>query len=143
MSFAPTLTHVALHVKDLSACVDFYEAYCGLKVIHQREEYGKTVLWMAENGREKEFILVLIPGGPGRNQLDEDFSHLGFAVESKAAVDAIANKAREEGCLLWEPEDHPYPVGYYFGVKDPDGNAVEFSYGQPLGPGAEKYERAQ
>ncbi|MCZ6873564.1 MAG: VOC family protein, partial [bacterium] len=26
--------------------------------------------------------------------------------------------------------------GYYCGVRDPDGNMVEFSYGQPLGPGA-------
>ncbi|MCX4198148.1 sugar phosphate nucleotidyltransferase [Methylobacterium organophilum] len=33
--------------------------------------------------------------------------------------------------------DEPYPVGYYCGVRDPAGNYVEFSYGQPLGPGAE------
>ena len=24
----------------------------------------------------------------------------------------------------------------YCGIRDPDGNYVEFSYGQPLGPGA-------
>ncbi len=76
------------------------------------------------------------PGGPGRNQVDDDFSHLGFALESREAVDQLSQKARAEGLLIWEPQDDPYPVGYYCGVKDPDGNFVEFSYGQPLGPGA-------
>ncbi|MDO8695654.1 MAG: VOC family protein, partial [Pseudomonas sp.] len=37
----------------------------------------------------------------------------------------------------WPPRDEPYPVGYYCGVRDPAGNYVEFSYGQPLGPGSE------
>ena len=140
MTFKPTLTHIALHVENLEACLSFYEEYCGLAVVHRREEYGKTVVWMAEQGREEEFILVLIPGGPPRDQLDNDYSHLGFALESKTAVNALADKARAEGCLLWEPEDHPYPVGYYFGVRDPDGNAIEFSFGQPLGPGAKMPE---
>jgi hypothetical protein len=27
-------------------------------------------------------------------------------------------------------------VGYCCGVRDPDGRFVEFSHGQPLGPGA-------
>ena len=44
-------------------------------------------------------------------------------------------RAREEGCLVWPPKEEPYPVGYYCGLKDPGGNFVEFSYGQPLGPG--------
>jgi hypothetical protein len=36
--------------------------------------------------------------------------------------------------------DDPYPAGTYCGVSDPDGNAVEFSFGQPLGPGAPDVE---
>jgi predicted lactoylglutathione lyase len=61
---------------------------------------------------------------------------LGFACGSTEEVDAIAEKARGRGLLLWPPRREPFPVGYYCGVVDPDGNAVEFSYGQPLGPGA-------
>ena len=49
------------------------------------------------------------------------------------SVNAIAERAREEGILAWEPKEEPYPVGYYCAVNDPDGNFVEFSYGQPLG----------
>ena len=135
----PTLTHIALHVRDLEACVAFYKKFCGLEVVHQRTHEGAVhVVWLAENPGDHDFIIVLLKGGPGRDQEDSDYSHLGFACPSKKAVDHIADKARAEGCLIWEPREEPYPTGYYCGVRDPDGNAVEFSYGQPLGPGAAK-----
>ena len=130
-------THLALHVRDLDACIDFYRAYSGMRLTHDRISDGKRIVWLAEPGREKDFIVVLIPGGPGREQASTDFSHLGFAVDSKEAVDAIADKARAQGILEWEPRQEPYPVGYYCGIRDPDGNFVEFSFGQPLGPGAD------
>lgn len=130
-------THVALHVRDLAACVAFYRDFCGLKIVHERGEPGDPhAVWLAQPARESDFIFVLLPGGPGRDQGDRDFSHFGFALDSREAVDAIAGKAEDAGCLLWAPREEPYPVGYYCGLRDPDGNAVEFSYGQPLGPGA-------
>lgn len=129
-------THLALHVRDLEACVTFYEKYAHLRLVHDRSSNGKRIVWLAEPGREAEFIIVLIPGGPGRNQQATDFSHLGFALDNKAAVDAIAEQARAAGILEWEPRQEPYPVGYYCALRDPDGNFVEFSFGQPLGPGA-------
>jgi catechol 2,3-dioxygenase-like lactoylglutathione lyase family enzyme len=132
-----TFTHVALHVRDLAACVAFYRDFCGLEVVHERGEAGEPhAVWLAQKGREREFIFVLLPGGPGRDQGERDYSHFGFALDSRDAVDAIAAKAEAAGCLLWAPREEPYPVGYYCGLRDPDGNAVEFSYGQPLGPGA-------
>ena len=127
------LTHVALHVKNVTACVDFFQRYVGLEVVRDRESHGKHVLWLAEPGHEHAFIFVLIPGGPGHQQAENDFSHLGFALPSKAAVDEIAARAKQEGILLCPPRQEPFPVGYYCGVIDPDGNRIEFSYGQPLG----------
>ena len=137
---AANLTHIALHVRDLEACVEFYETFCGLRVVHERtkDRSDDRIVWMAEPGREKDFVYVLLPGGPGRDQQDRDFSHAGFALESREAVDAIAERARKAGCLVWEPRQEAYPVGYYCGLRDPDGSFVEFSYGQPLGPGAEE-----
>ncbi len=132
----PTLTHLALHVRDLEACVAFYRDYCGLEEVHRRGAEAARVTWLAEAGREGELVLVLIEGGSGREQAAGDFSHLGFALASRAAVDAVAAKAEAAGRLAWPPRDEPFPVGYYCGVRDPDGNMVEFSYGQPLGPGA-------
>jgi len=133
---APAFTHLALHVSDIEACIAFYTDYTGMHITHDRISDGKRIVWLAEPGKEQEFIVVLIPGGPGRNQTDADFSHLGFALASAEAVDAIATKAASAGILEWPPRQEPYPVGYYCGIKDPDGNFVEFSYGQPLGPGA-------
>jgi catechol 2,3-dioxygenase-like lactoylglutathione lyase family enzyme len=132
----PVLTHVALHVADFARSVAFYREFCGLVPVHERGAGGDAVAWLAEPGREKELIFVLVAGGPRRARAEGDFTHFGFALESRAAVDAVAARARAAGCLLWPPREEPYPVGYYCGVSDPDGHAVEFSYGQPLGPGA-------
>lgn len=138
-----TMTHLALHVRDVEACIAFYARHCNMRVIHERPKgSADRIVWMAEPGREREFIFVLLPGGPGRDQADADFSHLGFALESRAAVDATAERGRTDGCLVWEPREEPYPVGYYCGLRDPDGNFVEFSFGQPLGPGAERHDAA-
>ena len=134
----PALTHIALHVRDLDACIAFYREFCGMAVVHERADRGHRVVWLAEPGREYDFIIVMIPGGPGRQQGEQDYSHFGFALESRAAVDAMAERAADAGCLVWPPREESFPVGYYCGVRDPDGNFVEFSYGQPLGPGAER-----
>ena len=73
----PSLTHLALQVKHLDACVAFYREFCGLNVVHSRESSRKNdrVVWLAENGRETELVLVLIPGGSGRAQAPEDYSY--------------------------------------------------------------------
>ena len=132
----PQLTHLALHVRDLDAMVEFYSDYCELAVVHDRRRDGGRVVWLAEAGREHEFVIVLIAGGPGRDQGEGDFSHLGFALASRDAVDQAAARAEVAGHLMWPAREEPYPVGYYCGLRDPDGNCVELSYGQPLGPGA-------
>lgn len=132
----PTLTHIAMHVADLEACIAFYADFCKLQIVHDRTSGPKRIVWLAESGREKEMIFVLMNGGQKQEQSSRDYSHLGIALDSRAAVDAIAEQARKANCLFWEPVEEPYPVGYYCGVRDPNGTIVEFSFGQPLGPGA-------
>ena len=127
------MTHIALHVKDIQKSLDFYSRYCGLKVVHDRADNEKRVLWMGEEGKEKDFILVFIAGGKSIQQRGDDYSHLGFALSSKQEVDEIAFRAKKEGILFWEIREEPFPVGYYCGVLDPDGKIIEFSFGQPLG----------
>ncbi|MEZ6185391.1 MAG: VOC family protein [Planctomycetota bacterium] len=133
---APSFTHVALHVPDVGEAIAFFADYCRLQVVHSRGEGARRVVWLAEPGREKVLVFVLIPGGAERPQREGDFAHLGFALDSKAAVDAVAARARAEGRLAWEPRQSGWPVGYYCAVRGPGGAAVEFSYGQPLGPGS-------
>lgn len=139
----PAFTHLAMHVANLEATIRFYEDVCGMQVSHRRGGAGghSEVVWMAEKDRGLDYVLVFIDGGPRRDQAHEDFSHLGFAVESRSAVDDVAERGREAGCLAMGPHESPFPVGYYCGLTDPDGTLVEFSYGQPLGPGADEATR--
>ena len=133
----PAFTHNALHVRDLDASVAFYRDYCGLaKVSEHGEGPNDHAVWMSEPGRETDYVFVLLLGGQGNVQPDSDLTHFGFALDSREAVDAIAERGRAAGCLAWEPAEFPYPVGYRCALRDPDGYIVEFSYGQPLGPGA-------
>ena len=135
-----SLTHLALHVRDLDACVEFFQSYAGMRLVHQRISDGNRIVWLAEPNKESEFVLVILPGGPGRNQSSSDFSHLGFALGSRTAVAYIADRTQTEGILECEQREEPYPVGYYCCIKDPDGNFVEFSSGQLLGPGSVQME---
>ena len=34
----PSLTHLALHVRDLEACVAFYRDFCAMGVVHERDD---------------------------------------------------------------------------------------------------------
>jgi hypothetical protein len=49
-------------------------------------------------------------------------------------VDAAAAAGREDGVLTLDPADGGPIVGYFCLLEDPDGNQVEFSYGQPINP---------
>ena len=53
-------------------------------------------------------------------------------MEYKEEVDLIAEEGRVYDCLTWEPRQEPDPVGYVCALRDPDGNLVEFSYGQNI-----------
>jgi catechol 2,3-dioxygenase-like lactoylglutathione lyase family enzyme len=134
----PTITHIALHVADAEACIGFYREVCGMRVVHERhpDAADARIVWLAAPGQESRFVIVLLPGGPGARRAAGDYSHIGFAVDRRAAVDEMAEIGRARGCLMMEPVDEGYPVGRFVCLTDPDGNVVEFSYGQPLGAGA-------
>ena len=133
----PTFTHWALHVQDIQQSVKFYREFCGLEIV---QEHGKGpndhAIWMTEAGRKGDYVIVLLLGGLVNKQAKNDLTHFGFAVSNRDEVDRLAEKGKLSGCLAWEPKEFPFPVGYRCAVYDPDGYIVEFSYGQPLGPGA-------
>jgi catechol 2,3-dioxygenase-like lactoylglutathione lyase family enzyme len=129
----PRLTHVALRATDLPRSVAFYAKYAGLVVAHEREEDGTRVVWLAERADDPQFVFVLIPMAHTAGERP-GLHHFGFAMESRAAVDAVADLARAEGLLREGPRDAGPVVGYFCIVEDPDRNWVEFSFGQPINP---------
>jgi catechol 2,3-dioxygenase-like lactoylglutathione lyase family enzyme len=130
----PHLTHLALRVRDVGATVDFYQRYGGLHVVHEREDDGVRVVWLSEQAEDPSFVIVFIGTGAGLTRPADLGNHLGYDLPSRAAVDEVAARARAEGILLQGPVYAGPIVGYFCMVRDPDGNVIEFSHGQPIKP---------
>lgn len=92
---SPALTHIAVQVRDLAACARFYADDCGMRPNHARADADgpPRVIWMAEPGKEDDFILARL-AGCGAPRREDDCGHLDFALEGRAAVDAVAARAR-------------------------------------------------
>lgn len=130
----PTCTHIAIFARDIDRSVAFYRRYADLHEAHRRVDGGVSVAWLAETGRDSEFVIVLIEADHAEAVNPAPLAHIGYAVSSRAVVDRLAREAAEDGILSDGPRDAGPIVGYYCIIRDPDGNLVEFSHGQSLGP---------
>ncbi|MGY6502124.1 MAG: VOC family protein [Acidimicrobiales bacterium] len=130
----PRWTHIALPSSDIDASVDWYTRYTPLAVLDRREDADGKNAWLSHEGQiDNPFVLVLVmfykDQGVKQPQL-APFAHIGIEVPQRSDVDDIAERAREEGCLVWEPRDMPPPIGYICALSDPDGNVIEISHDQ-------------
>jgi predicted lactoylglutathione lyase len=99
------------------------------------------VIWLSDRSiaDDNAFVLVLQEGTPraipdARPQSAlGPVSHLGFALVSRDAVDAIAAVGKQAGLLRFGPTFLNRYAGYLCILQDPDGHNVEFSHGQSLG----------
>lgn len=129
----PNFTHVALLVRDVDKTADFYIKYCKLKVLERRVDpnTGYRVIWM---GKNLNFVIVAFEAENKPIQsTTKPLSHLGFSLSSREEVNQITEIAKNEGLLNYGPAFIDKDVGYICEILDPDGNSVEFSYGQKLG----------
>jgi catechol 2,3-dioxygenase-like lactoylglutathione lyase family enzyme len=131
------LTHIALPVSDIERSIDFYATYAGMQVIHRRidAETGVVVVWLCD--RTRPFAIVLIQK-ESVHPILSPLAHLGVGCKSREYMDALVQRAREEGALVQGPQDSGYPVGYWAFLQDPDGHTLELSYGQEIGLAVEK-----
>lgn len=128
------LTHVALFVSDPARTIDFYERFAGLHIVHDRIDGGVRVVWLSERPHDPDFVIVAIHLPPGESSVPPRMAHFGYDLPSRAAVDEVAARAQSEGVLEQGPADAGPIVGYFCMLRDPDGNLVEFSHGQPINP---------
>lgn len=134
----PRWTHVALRVQDIDATIDWYAEFTPLELLDRREdEFGKGAWMGMPDSPDRPFILVVAQFYPETDPFRDapqevlaPFAHLGIEMTSRQEIEAIADKAREAGCLAMEPTDMPPPIGYICMLSDPDGNRVEFSHDQ-------------
>lgn len=130
----PRWTHVALPCGDVDRAIAFYTTHTPLVVVDRfRVDDGETV-WLANGAHLRvPFALVLLCSDRerGRSQgVLHPFAHVGIEVPERGDVDAWAVKAKDAGCLHWDPRQMPDPIGYICALKDPDGNIIEIAHGQ-------------
>ncbi|NEQ51031.1 MAG: VOC family protein [Leptolyngbya sp. SIO3F4] len=126
------LTHVALPVSNVERSIEFYHTYANMQVVHRRidTETGIPVVWLSDKTRP--FVIVLIQSESVHSVLSA-MAHLGVGCRSREGLDALCEKAKQEGILLKAPQDSGYPIGYWAFLSDPDGHTLELSYGQEVG----------
>lgn len=105
------ITHLSLGVSDLSESEKFYRDALGLPV--QRDGSDAFVRW-------PDFLLVLSENPPaGRGK-----SHFGFRVDTKAEVDAWAERLRANGVqIVAGPATHGGTHRLF--LLDPDDYQIE------------------
>jgi lactoylglutathione lyase len=140
----PRLTHVALPCSDLDATIEFYSQLCNLVVVAENADDNGRGAWLSNDKQSKDpFVLVFaefnaeVAGRFGQTPGEKvptlaPFAHVGIELPSREDVDRMADKAREMGCLQWEPKEMAAHIGYICAALDPDGNVVEFSHNQKV-----------
>ena len=113
----PRLTHVALPVSDLDASIAFYTELCNLVCVAQNEDENGRGAWLSNDKQVKDpFVLVLAEFLPevgkqfGQTPGEKvptltPFAHVGIELPTREDVERLVDKAREMGCLQWEPRD--------------------------------------
>ena len=134
MENASRLDHLALACRDISKTVEFYKRYAEMEVIHDRHEHEARVTWIRHRRDRNGLILVLIQGSTIPKTPKGLVNHLGFHVANDHEVDLISKMADSENCLVEPAKNGGNILGYYCIVRDPDGNLLEFSYGQAKAP---------
>ena len=134
----PRWTHMALIVKDMEASIAWYEKFTHLRLFKRHEDESGYGAWLVDPEQpDPPFILVLAeffdgkdPFAPTPHHPIGPFAHFGIELTSRKAVDDLASFGREHNCLAHGPVKMPAPIGYICFLTDPDGNTIEFSYGQ-------------
>lgn len=142
----PACDHLAFRVHDLERSIRFWEAMLPGRLIARRsgkDLFRTEVAWIEPEG-QPGFAVVLIQPTRVRRLLQvfhacvpramRSFEHVGFRCASKDAVDERAARAAALGAsVLFPPAQVDERVGYIFEVKDPDGNPLEWTFGQSFG----------
>ncbi len=126
------LTHIALPVTDVDRSITFYATYAGMQVIHRRIDptTGVAVVWLSDLTRPFAIVLIQTDSIPA---VLMPLAHLGVGCQSREDLDALCDRAKQEGVLIQAQQDSGYPIGYWAFLRDPDGHTLELSYGQEIG----------
>jgi catechol 2,3-dioxygenase-like lactoylglutathione lyase family enzyme len=142
----PRWTHIALRVDDIEATIAWYEEFTPMVLLTRHADDFGYGAWMGQpDSPDRPFILVIAqffpetnPFGDVPKEVLQPFAHIGIELPTREAVDEIAARGVQAGCLALEPRQMPPPVGYVCMLRDPDGNMVEYSFDQGVYATAQK-----
>lgn len=109
------LNHLNLTVTDVPAASAFLQTYFGL----QPTGGNAGMAFLTDN---TGFVLSLMKAGKTTDVHYPGNFHIGFFVDSKATVDAINQRLKDDGYDVAAPEQHH---AYTFYVAAPGGFTVE------------------
>lgn len=128
----PRLSHIGLPVSDLAKSIAFYEKWTGMKALKRpNDPVGLKGARLAHP--DSDFVISLLEMPVANAQPMPGVMHLGLDCSTKAQVEKIASDAKKAGILLAGPVDSGPDLGYQTHIADPDGNNLEFSFGQKIG----------
>jgi catechol-2,3-dioxygenase len=115
----PFLRHVALRVRHLEACENFYAGLVGLTVQWRPDADNVYLSSGADN-------LALHRGEPA--QAVGALDHIGFTLDSAEEVDAWYDYLAAERVSIEAPPRVHRDGSRSFYCRDPEGNAVQFIF---------------
>lgn len=129
---AVRLTHLGLPVTNLAKSVAFYVKWAGLKQQASPPD-GAGIQGARLAQKDGGFVISLLEMPVQMALPMPGIMHLGLECSTRAQVDKIAVDAKKAGILISGPVDAGPDLGYQTYISDPDGNNLEFSFGQKVG----------
>lgn len=117
------LGHVNLYSGDLDGAMTFYNEVIGIEEVYRTPLQGGGFLSNGNTHHDIAFIDVHGPVGKARKARVPQLNHLGFELESEAALVESYNTAVAAGCSFLRTMDHDIAHSVY--NFDPDGNVYE------------------
>lgn len=113
------LRHIALYVKNLEACVDFYENIIGMKIVWNPDPDN---FYFSSNTDNLALHRAPFDFNPSPHQ---HLDHLGFFLEKKEDVDAWFEFLKANHVTIKAaPKDHRDGTRSCY-CADPDGNVIQ------------------
>jgi catechol 2,3-dioxygenase-like lactoylglutathione lyase family enzyme len=125
------LSHIGIPVSDLDKSVAFYKKWAAMKV--QPDAGDSTGVKGARLAQDTGGFVISLLATVTLPLPMPGIMHIGFDCATKAQVDKIATDAKKAGILISGPTDAGPDLGYQCYISDPDGNNIEFAFGQTVG----------
>jgi catechol 2,3-dioxygenase-like lactoylglutathione lyase family enzyme len=120
------LRHLALTVRQLEACVFFYENLLGMRIEWQPDADNVYLTTGNDN------LALHRASESFKKDKCQSLDHMGFIIQTPEEVDVWCKYLREkEVTIKAEPRTHRDGARSFY-CEDPDGNLIQMIYHKPL-----------